>query len=281
MRGGGQPARFLLSFESHRTLSTLGYGVTLKVAFGGRSLPGRDGGPPRLLTLETFDALCEYVRASKDFPVRPPGPYLPSLVPIKFDFGEEAGASSAFSWRWWEIPFSWTDEGGTPFASFPLPVAALHGPSVEGAQHLVSLTALFHVWPSSSNPHKFASERESERWDYWRSLGVTPGELLSSKRSVSCKRRRGRGWRFSGAALFLLHGHGHCASLVGHRCVSLYLRRPREDFAKSLALLLDARLQRVAPGNHDPVGTIGNLILTASTTPSISRCAMAASNRAS
>ena len=123
--------------------------------------------------------------------MRPPGPYLPSLVPIKFDFGEEAGASSAFSWRWWEIPFSWTDEDGTPFASFPLPVAALHGPSVEGAQHLVSLTALFHVWPSSSNPHKFASERESERWDYWRSLGVTPGELLSSKRSVSCKRRRG------------------------------------------------------------------------------------------
>ena len=99
------------------------------------------------LTLSKLEAMVDALRAGAMFSIRPAAP--DRLLPDVFQFNEELAVDSgeAYVWKWLVLAIQWhstADQIRHP--EFPLPIACLSGAPIDGCRHLLSLTALWHLF---------------------------------------------------------------------------------------------------------------------------------------
>ena len=110
------------------------------------SLRGQVFSDNRQLTPEIWEDILSCLRGQvSDLPIRPPSQKAAPVLPLA-DREETPPPPVPYHWKWYNMPTAWTDAGGRPSVFFPLPVAQLSSSTLQGFKHLLSLTALFHLW---------------------------------------------------------------------------------------------------------------------------------------
>ena len=152
-----------------------------------REFPG-----DRVFTPEVLNRILDVIRRDRGFPIRPAIEGPPPEPEILHDAGaEDQPAQPTFCWKWWKVPVPWTDDAGSRFDSFPLPVAEMSEYRVDGQRYLFSLTALWKLWGEhvGGNPHEYIGEGKTDKWSFYEILGASLHDAIPSNMSKAQLKR--------------------------------------------------------------------------------------------
>lgn len=155
------------------------------------NMQASNGGVP--LTLAHMDALCDYWRPWKDFPIRP-GNLSENPAPLRVRPPPQSEAAAPFLWRWFDLPTPWLHaehDIGLAIESFPLPVAKIVDPHPGGPAHLVSLSAIWHLLPNAKPVAEFFNPRHRDFWAFAEGMGVLMSSLVPSMRARAALEKSG------------------------------------------------------------------------------------------
>ena len=140
----------------------------------------------QLVPRAAFEELVDLLRAVRAWPVRPDSRI--DVLPLEIQAVEQFDHAS-YTWRWLVLGVSWVcDDTQERHASIPFSVACLApGNLVGGFQHVLSLSAIWHLVPTRVSIAQVVSQRpfNAPFWASMLALGVSADNVLCSNKAWS------------------------------------------------------------------------------------------------